>query len=76
MWYVILKIFTATIGCHYLILPVLQEPVRKVLGYRPQPDKVLKDGSVKIKKDQMVYIPILKTIQRLLQNDRVLSEVS
>ena len=43
------------------------------LGFHHIPGKFLKDGSIKKIKDNMVYIPILKTIQHLLSNDTVLT---
>lgn len=46
------------------------------LGSQHISGKFLKDGSVKQVKENMVYVPILKTLQRLLSNDTVIAEVS
>ena len=49
-----------------------QDPITKVLGVRHKPGK---DGHLKQTKDTLVYIPILETIQHLLHNESVRSEV-
>ena len=54
---------------------LLQEPVPILLGTRTQPGKFLKDGTVKETKDTLVYIPVLKTLEHLLQNEMIVSEV-
>lgn len=45
-------------------------------GVSHLPGKFLKGGSLKKRKHSMVYVPILKTIQHLLMNDVVVTEVS
>ena len=59
---------------HYGLLN--QEPVSIVLGSHPKPNEPKKDGSLRESKDVLVYIPILQTIQKLLENDSVLAQVS
>ncbi len=59
-----------------LIIPLLmQEPVKIVLGTERKPKGYGRKRRTIDVEETMVYVPILETLQRLLQNETVVSEV-
>lgn len=66
---------------NYLALAIItfstmQEPIRVCLGERREWKGSGAKRRIVLKKDEMMYVPILHTLQSLLNHDSVYSEVS
>lgn len=53
----------------------MQQPVNVVLGTRQKPSKSGNSREMREVADSMVYIPVLETLQLLLENENVIAEV-